>query len=143
MAWECWRSSGLCSSCHGIARGRAAHTCTRRFVIGTQESCPLGDWERLLDQHLGAEHVKVLERATTCQRPSSVPAEPVMLRWRWLQVAQESLMGISLLVHVRKQVGAVSSCCHARQQALQAVGECVLRPASRAPAPRAVRRACE
>ncbi len=45
--------------------------------MGTQESCALRDWERLLQQHLGPGYVKV---------------------------AQESLLSISLLVYARAEV---------------------------------------
>lgn len=38
------------------------HMNTHRFVFGTQESCALGEWERLLEEHLGeAGYVKVSE----------------------------------------------------------------------------------
>jgi hypothetical protein len=52
------------------------HAC--RYVIGTQESCPLSDWERLVSAALGPSYVRI---------------------------ATESLMAISLLVYAQKQVG--------------------------------------
>lgn len=35
------------------------HCALHRFVFGTQESCAVAEWERLLGEHLGPGYVKV------------------------------------------------------------------------------------